>query len=476
MALELYDAIVIGGGPGGYVAAIRLGQLGLKTLVVEKEAMGGVCLNWGCVPSKALISAAGLAHKARHAQAMGVQAGEVRVDVPQMQAWKDGIVQRMTGNVASLVKSNGGEIAYGTARLTGASTVEVLTPEGARRGFTARKGVVVATGARMVRVPGLEPDGEVVITAREAISLQSVPETLLVVGGGVIGLELGSVYQKLGSRLVVVEMAEQLLPSLDPDVVRVVARRLEAAGAELLTQSRVVALEKRSGKAVVTLEQQGQRRTLEADKVLVAVGFAPNSQGIGLEELGVALDARGHVLTDERGETTVRGVYAIGDVAGAPYLAHKASKEGEVVAEVIAGHHAAKDWHYMPAAVFSDPEIATVGLSEREAREQGLEVRVGKFPFSASGRAQALAETDGFVKVIADARTDRVLGVSLVGPEASELLGEVTAAMEMHASAEDLSLIVHAHPTLAEAVMEAAKHARGEAIHILNRRPARPVA
>ncbi len=472
MSEQIYDVIVIGGGPGGYVAAIRAGQLGLKTLVVEKEAMGGVCLNWGCIPSKALIHAAGLVEKIRHAEKLGITTSGLAVDVPAMQRWKDGIVDRLTKGVSQLVRGAGGQIAMGTARIVSAKRVAVTGAEGDERVYEARKGIVVATGTEVIRIPGFEPDGEVVVTAREAVSLQQVPKRMLVVGGGVIGLELGTVYHKLGCELTVVELTDQLLPGVDPDLVKVVHKRLEKRGARILLGAKASGLERTgAGARVTVLTREGKEESIEVDKVLVAVGFRPNSRGFGLEELGVALDERGHVRVDERFQSSVPGIYAIGDVCGPPYLAHKASKEGEIAVEVIAGKKSVRDWRAMPAAIFTDPEVATVGLSERQAKEQGRQVLVGKFPFSASGRAMAVTETDGFVKVIADAAGDHeILGIGIVGPEASDLISEGALAMEMCAFAEDVALTVHPHPTLGETMMEAAKHALGEAIHIPNRR------
>jgi len=464
-----YEAIVIGGGPGGYVAAIRLGQLGVKTLCVEKEAMGGVCLNWGCIPSKALIAAANLANKVRNAGHMGITVKDLEVDVAKMQVWKEGIVKKLTGGVSSLVKGSGGTIVMGTAALTGPSAVDVTSADGKKETYTASKGIIVATGAQMIQIPAFEPDGDVVITAREAVSLQSAPESMVLIGGGVIGLELGMVYQKLGTKITVVELMDQLLPGTDLDLVRVVQKHLKKDGAEIHLKSKAVKLDKSGGRAKVTIDTEGKEQLVEAEKVLVAVGFKPNSAGLGLEDVGVKLDERGHVLVDEHMRSNVPTIFAIGDVAGMPYLAHKASKEGEIAAEVIAGHKSARDYRGMPAAIFTDPEIATVGMSESEAKAQGKKVKVGKFPFAASGRAMAVSETDGFIKVIIDEGDHQLLGVAIVGPEASDLISESALALEMCAFAEDVALTVHPHPTLGEGVMEAFKHALGEAIHIMNR-------
>ena len=478
MDAKVYDAIVIGGGPAGYTAAIRLAQLGKRTLCVEKESYGGVCLNWGCIPSKALITAAATVDRIREAHAMGITAGEPSIDFAATQAWKAGIVEKLTTNVASLIRSNGGDLARGTARLLDARTVEVALAEDGVERFTAREAVVVATGASVATVPGLEADGWRILTAREAVELDHVPASLLVVGGGVIGMELGMMYQRLGTRLTVAELTDALLPGVDADLVRVVERRVKARGGEILTGAKALGWEARGAHAAVTVEAGGTTRVIEVEHVLVSVGFKPASRGLGLEEAGVRLDARGHVAVDDRMRTSLPGVYAVGDVTGGPYLAHKAFREAELAAEVIAGRNVRRDWLAVPAAIFTDPEIAVVGLSEAEARRQGRAVKVGKFPFGASGRALSLRETDGFVKVVADG--DRVLGVAIVGPEASELIAEAAFGLEMMAAPEDFALTIHTHPTLAEGVGEAFKHALGEAVHIMNRpgaaRTSRPLA
>jgi dihydrolipoamide dehydrogenase len=464
-----YEAIVIGGGPGGYPAAIRLAQLGVKTLCVEKEYLGGVCLNWGCIPSKALIAASKLADKVKTAGYMGVVATDVHIDVPKMQQWKEGIVKKLTGGVKQLITSNGGDIVMGTGRLTGPKTVEVTAADGTKTSYTATRGIVVATGASVIQIPGFETDGDTLITAREAVSLQAAPESMVVIGGGVIGLELGMVYMKLGTKVTVVELMDQILPGTDNDVVRVIQKHLKQGGVEVLTSAKAKSCKVASGKAVVTVEHAGATRDIEAEKVLVAVGFKPNSKDLGLEQVGVQLDPRGHLIVDSELRTSVRSIFAVGDVTGAPYLAHKATHQGEIVAEIIAGHRAAVDFRAMPAAIFTDPEIATVGLTETEAKSQGKKVRIGKFPFGASGRAMAVGETDGFVKVIIDEDDHQVLGVTIVGPEAADLISEASLGIEMGAFAEDIALTVHPHPTLGESVMEAFKHALGEAVHIMNK-------
>lgn len=472
MANKTYDAIVIGGGPGGYPCAIRLGQLGQKVLVVEKEYMGGVCLNWGCIPSKALIAASGLYERMQHAEKMGIKVTAVELDVGKMQDWKEGIVKKLTSGVSSLVKANNGEIVMGHARFTGPKTVEVTKSDGSKETFEATKGIVIATGATPIQLPFLPVDGKTVLTAREAISLREAKGTLLIIGGGVIGMELGMVYQKLGMKVIVVEMLDQLLGTTDPDLVAVVQKAFEKAGGEVLLKTKAKSAKNEGGKVTLTVElPDGKTRDIVADKVLESIGFRPNSKDLGLEKAGVKTDDRGHVTNNDKLETNVKGIYAIGDVSGAPYLAHKATKEGEIAAEIIAGHKSARDWRGMPSAIFTEPEIATVGLSERDAKQQNKKVKLGKFPFSVLGRAMAIDSTEGFVKVILDAETNEVLGVAIVGPEASDLISEASLAVEMCAFAEDVAMTIHPHPTLGEGVMEAFKQALGEAIHTNNRPP-----
>jgi dihydrolipoamide dehydrogenase len=463
-----FDAIVLGGGPGGYPCAIRLGQLGQSVACVEEEEYGGVCLNWGCIPSKALISNAHLYHKAHSADEVGLNFGEVKLDVAKMQSWKDGIVKKLTGGVRTLLKANGATVVEGRGRLIDARTVQV-EGKGGTKTLTAKKGIVIATGSATIQVPGFEFDGKRIIGARQAVSLQQVPKRLLVVGGGVIGLELGMVYQAFGAELTVVELTPSLLPGTDPEAVKVVERTLKKRGAKILTETKAQGYEATAGGVKVKLETKSGAQTVECDVVLVAVGMKPRSRDLGLEALGVQIDPRGFVSTNDRCQTNIPGIYAIGDVSGPPMLAHKATKEGEVCAEIIAGHKAGKDWTSVPGIIFTDPEIATAGMSEAEASAQGLKVKIGKFPFAALGRAMSIRETEGFVKVITDADTKRVLGVTVVGPSASDLISEAMLAVEMTASAEDLALTIHPHPTLGEAMMEAGAAALGQAIHIANR-------
>ena len=469
MANRTYDAVVIGGGPGGYSSAIRLGQLKQKVACIEKEEVGGVCLNWGCIPSKALISAAHVYDKAKHASSFGLKIPSVEVDANALQDWKNGIVKKLNGGVRGLLKANGADLIAGTATLTGPNTIEVVNKEGQKETIEA-KAIVLATGASTIEIPSFKFDGKQIIGAKEAVSLREIPKRLLVIGGGVIGLELGCVYQNFGAELTVVEAMPQLLPGTDPELVAVLERRMKKKGAKIYKGAKALGYEKLANGALsVRIEVDGKQETIETDVVLVAVGMRPNSKNLGLEKVGVRIDERGFVPTDKQCRTNVPGIYAIGDISGPPLLAHKAAKEGVVAAEVIAGHKAAKDWVAIPGAVFTDPEIAAVGLTEAQAKEKGIEVKIGKMPFAASGRAMAVGETDGFIKVVADAKSHQVLGVHIVGPSASDLISEGALALEMAAFLEDIGLTIHPHPTLGEAVMIAAEHALGQAIDILNR-------
>ncbi len=465
-----FDVVVLGGGPGGYPCAIRLGQLGLKVACVEAEEYGGVCLNWGCIPSKALISTAHQYEKAGKAGEQGISFGSVSLDVAKLQGWKNGIVKKLTGGVRLLLKQNGAEAIEGMGRFVDPKTLEVTRANGDKLRVRASRGIVVATGSATIQVPGFEFDGKQIIGAREAVSLAEVPKRLAVIGGGVIGLELGMVYQAFGAQLTVIELTPSLLPGVDPDAVKIVERSLTKKGGRVLKQAKAERWERSAdGSVGVVVSVGGATERVDADVVLVAVGMRPRSRGIGLEEVGVKLDARGFVPTDAECRTNVPGIFAVGDVSGPPMLAHKATKEGEICAEVIAGKASAKDWVTIPGIIFTDPEIATVGLTEAQAKEQGLEVKVGRFPFAALGRAMSIRETDGFVKVLTDKASGRVLGIHIVGPSASDLISEAALALEMVATAEDIALTVHPHPTLGEALMEAAAHSLGHAIHITNR-------
>jgi len=464
------EVLVIGAGPGGYVAAIRAAQLGLDTTLVEKDAYGGVCLNRGCIPSKALITAADTAHGAAHAEEMGIHA-DPAVDMKGMQSWKNGVVDQLTGGVEKLCKANGVNLVEGTAEFDGKGRVRVAHGGDGQGSETIEyEHAIIATGSRPIQIPGFKFDGEHVLSSKDALDLDSVPEELVVVGAGYIGMELSTTYAKLGCDVTVVEMLDGALPGYEDDIARVVRERAEELGVEFHFGEGASEWETHGeGVRVTTETDDGEASTYAADKVLVAVGRTPVTDTLGLDAIDLEPDEDGFLATDEFGETDAENVYAVGDVAGEPMLAHKASAEGEVVAEHIAGEPVAMDFQAIPAAVFTDPEIGTVGMTEADAEEAGFDPVVGQMPMNASGRALTLAETEGFVRVVADEETGFLLGAQVVAPEASELIAELALAVEMGATLEDVGRTIHTHPTLSEAVMEAVKNAQGHAIHTLNR-------
>ena len=460
--------IVIGSGPAGYVCAIRLAQLGQKVTVVEKAKVGGTCLHVGCIPSKAMIAAGSLMDKIRRAGAMGIEVADPTLDVAKLVAWKAGIVDRLSGGISALFKQHGIEYVVGAARLVDAHTVEVSGPEGAAT-LTADD-LVLATGSVPTAIPGFDFDGKHVWSSTEALVPDRIPEHLLVIGAGYIGLELGFLYEKLGSRVTVVEFTEGALPGQDRDCVKIIERSLKKRKIKLITRTAAKSYEVRGDELDVRIEGlDGKAQTIACDQILCTVGRAPYTADLGLENVGLVVDGGGFLATDTKKRTSVPNIYAIGDVAGQPMLAHKGSKEGLVCAGVIAGKEEEFDARCIPAVVFTSPEMAAVGLSAEEAAAEGREVRVGQFPFAASGRAMSMLETEGFVKVVSDAATDELLGVQMVGPEVTELIAEAALAIELGATAEDVARTIHAHPTLPEAFMEAAEAVHGMAVHIFPR-------
>ncbi|HEX5011517.1 MAG TPA: dihydrolipoyl dehydrogenase, partial [Planctomycetota bacterium] len=458
------DVVVIGSGPGGYVAAIRLAQLGQKTLCVERDAIGGVCLNWGCIPSKAMIAASSLVEHIGQASVMGITAQGVSVDMGKMKAWKDGIVKRLTGGIGELFKRNGVEHLYGEASFVAADRLRIKTKDG--EVLVRTKKTLIATGARPVQLPGLVPDGQRIVTSKEALDFTTPPKDLLVVGGGIVGCEIGTYLAKLGSRVTIVELAPQLLTGTDPDMVKVVERGLRKRQITVHLKSKVAHVEHGKDAMTATVVTPDGEVSVPAERILVAVGFKPNTETLNLGAAGVRTDPKGHVLVNERLQSSNPSVFAIGDVIGPPYLAHKASHEGLVAAEVIAGKDVVLDVKAMPAAIFTDPEIATVGLTEQQCRDKGLAIKVSSFPWVANGRALAMSASDGVVKLIADANDDTLLGCHIVGAEASNLIAEAALAIEMGATVADIGLTVHPHPTLSETLMECAHVVEGHAIHI----------
>ncbi len=466
MALQ-YDAVVIGGGPGGYVCAIRLGQFGQKTLVVEQAKLGGVCLNVGCIPSKALIHASKVYRKAKDGAAMGILGQDLRIDLAKMVAWKDGITGKLTGGIGGLLKGNKVDVLQGRGELTGPGTLLVTLADGTTQ-TVQTKSIVIATGSTPIQIPGFEYDQETILNSTGALAVTELPATLAVLGGGVIGMELGDMYARLGTQVTVVEALDRVLAMFDPDLVRPVVQKQAKLGVKHMTGHKALRWEKTvEGKASLTVQDsKGTPSQLVVDKILVAVGRRPNSRALGLEKVGVAVDAKGFILVDKQLRTNVAGIYAIGDVVGNPMLAHKASKEGEVCAEVIAGHKgAAMDVACIPNVVYTDPEIATVGPMLFELEASGTKIRTGRFHFAALGRAMTANVTEGFARMICDDKTGVILGVQVVGAEASELIAQAGLAVEMAATAEDVALTVFAHPTMAEAMLEAALAATGHPLH-----------
>jgi dihydrolipoamide dehydrogenase len=459
---------VIGSGPGGYLAAIRLAQLKKDVLLIEAEkSLGGICLNEGCIPSKAMIHAADFVEQAQLASKMGVRVRDVGVDLGKLVDWKDQIVKKLTDGVRFLCTKNGAEILRGRARFLSNRKLEVATEAGPQ--LVEFEQAVIATGSIPFPLPGFPVDGERVIGSSDALALREMPKRLVVIGGGYIGLELGSVYRRLGSEVAIVEFFPELLTQHDPELREVITRRLKSLGVELYLGQRALGYEKGRPNKVRIQDRDNKETLLEADKILVSVGRVPNVEGLGLKEAGVQQEPKGFIRVNHRMETNVPGIYAIGDVVGGPLLAHKAYREAKVAAEVIAGEASAFDNVVIPAVIYTDPEIAWAGLSEMEAKAQGYRVVTGTFPFRASGRAMTLNATEGFVKTVADAETKRILGVHIVGAEASEMIGEAALAIEMGAFLDDLSQTIHPHPTMSEGLLESVEAALGEAIHVLNR-------
>ncbi|MEB3418422.1 dihydrolipoyl dehydrogenase [Salipiger marinus] len=460
-----YDVIVIGAGPGGYVAAIRCAQLGLKTACVEgRDTLGGTCLNVGCIPSKALLHASHQLHEAEHNFAkMGLSAGKVKVDWKQMLSYKDDVIGQNTKGIEFLFKKNKIDWIKGWGTIPEAGRVKVgdETHEA--------KAIIIASGSEPAPVPGakVEVDEKIVVTSTGALELGKIPKKLVVIGAGVIGLEMGSVYARLGSEVQVIEYLDHITPGMDPEVQRAFQKLLQKQGMEFTLGAAVSGVETKGGKATVTykLRKDDSDHTVEADVVLCATGRKPVTKGLGLDALGVKLTSRGQIETDAQWQTSIKGIYAIGDAIEGPMLAHKAEDEGMACAEVIAGKHGHVNYDVIPSVIYTWPEVAAVGKTEAQLKEEGRAYKVGKFSFMGNGRAKAVFAGDGFVKILADKETDRVLGCHIIGPSAGDLIHEICVAMEFGASAEDVALTCHAHPTFSEAVREAALACGDGAIH-----------
>ncbi|MDQ4135824.1 MAG: dihydrolipoyl dehydrogenase [Pseudomonadota bacterium] len=464
-----YDLVVIGTGPGGYVCAIRAAQLGLKTAVVEKrKAHGGTCLNVGCIPSKALLHASEEFESARtHFADLGIDVGTPTFDLKKMMAFKQEGIEGNTKGVEFLLKKNKVDTFHGTGRIVAPGRIEVAAEDGSKQ-TVETKNIVIATGSDVTRLPGITIDEKIVVSSTGALELEAVPKRLVVIGAGVIGLELGSVWRRLGSEVIVVEYLDRILPGMDTEVAKQFQRILGKQGMQFRLGSKVTKVETSRNGATLTIEPAagGNAETLQADVVLVAIGRVPYTDGLGLEEVGVAKDPKGRVLTDNHFATNVPGIYAIGDVIAGPMLAHKAEDEGVAVAEILTGKAGHVNYDVIPGVVYTYPEVASVGKTEDEVKAAGIAYNVGKFPFTANGRAKVNHTTEGFVKIVADAATDRVLGVHIVGADAGNLIHEAAVAMEFGASSEDIARTCHAHPTLTEAVKEAALAVEKRAIHM----------
>ncbi len=465
---EQFDVVIIGAGPGGYVCAIRAAQLGLKVAVVEKrKTFGGTCLNVGCIPSKALLHVSERFAEATHAFAnMGITCGKPKVDVMKMQAYKDAVVEANVKGIQFLFRKNKVATFSGTGRILAPGRVQVTPSDGAPVELAA-EAIVIATGSEVATLPGIDIDERTVLSSTGALALPKVPNSLAVIGAGVIGLELGSVWRRLGAEVTVIEYLDRILPGMDAEVAKVMQRELKKQGFTFRLATKVTALKATKTTATLTLEPAsgGEAETLKAEKVLVAVGRRPFTQGLGLEDIGLETDERGRIPVDENFQTKIPGIHAIGDVVPGPMLAHKAEEEGVALAEILAGLPGEINHEVIPAVVYTTPEVASVGRTEEQLKEAGIDYAVGKFNFMANGRAKAMGETAGFVKILAEKETDRVLGAHIAGPMAGEMIHEIAVLMEFGGSAEDLARTCHAHPTLSEAVREAAMAVAGRAIH-----------
>ncbi|AKX44479.1 dihydrolipoamide dehydrogenase [Thiopseudomonas alkaliphila] len=474
---DKFDVIVIGGGPGGYVAAIKAAQLGLKTACVEKYigrdgkmALGGTCLNVGCIPSKALLDSSWKYHEAQSSfNVHGIAVEGLKMDVPAMIGRKDTIVKNLTGGIAALFKANGVTAIAGHGKLLANKQVQVTAEDGSSTVYQADN-VIIAAGSKPIDIPPAPVDQEVIVDSTGALDFQAVPERLGVIGAGVIGLELGSVWARLGAKVTVIEAQEKFLPAVDEQVAKEAQKVLTKQGLEIRLGARLTGSQVANGEVTVNFTDAQGEQQLTFDKLIVAVGRRPVTENLLAEDSEVTLDERGFIYVDETCATSVPGVYAIGDVVRGPMLAHKASEEGIMAAERIAGRKAQMNYDLIPSVIYTHPEIAGVGKTEQQLKAEGVAVNVGVFPFAASGRAMAANDTSGFVKIIADASTDRVLGAHVIGPSAAELVQQAAIAMEFGTSAEDLGLMVFSHPTLSEALHEAALAVNGEAIHVANRK------
>ncbi len=458
------DTIVIGAGPGGYVAAIRAAQLGQKVTIVEKGNLGGVCLNVGCIPSKALITAGHRYHDAKHSDDLGITAENVKVDFSKVQAWKGTVVEKLTSGVGGLLKGNKVDIVKGEAYFVDANSIRVMTENSAQT-YTF-KNAIIATGSRPIELPAFKYSDRV-LHSTGALNLDHIPASMAIIGGGVIGVELGNVYANFGTKVTILEGMDEILAAFEKPMSSIVKRNLKKKDVDIFTKVKAKGVEETENGVIVTYEEKGEEKKVEAEYLLVTVGRKPNTDELGLEQVGIELDERGFIKTDKQCRTSVSNIFAIGDIISGPQLAHKASYEGKIAAEVISGHAAEIDYLGIPAVVFSEPELATVGYTEQQAKEEGLDIVAAKFPFAANGRALALNSAEGFMKLITRKEDGLVIGSQIAGPGASDMIAELGLAIEAGMTAEDIAMTIHAHPTLGEITMEAAEVAMGSPIHII---------
>ncbi|MFX0182045.1 MAG: dihydrolipoyl dehydrogenase [Candidatus Hodarchaeota archaeon] len=460
------DVVVIGAGPGGYPAAIRAAQLGMKVTLVEKEYIGGECLNWGCIPSKALIAATDFYHKLKtQSSTMGITVENINIDFMKLQQWKQSVVTRLINGIKQLLKRNGIKTIFGTASFLDSNRVEVTSVGGTKELIEA-KNIVIAIGTGFISLPGFEIDEKNVLSAKGLLSLNEIPKNLLIIGGGSVGIELGTVFAKLGSNVSIIELLPDILPGIEPRMTALIKNRLQKLGVKIFTSSKVKKL-KNLGNEELKVEVQTKQETIElnANKILLSIGKHSSINDLKIDSIGVKTDEKGFIVVDKQQKTNIKSIYAVGDCTGIPFLAHKATKQGIIAAEVIAGLSSEADFKTIPSTIFSDPEISYAGLKEKEAKEAGFDIITGRASFGSSGRALSHNADVGFVKVIAEANTGVLLGAEIIGPDASDLISEISLGLEMGATLEDIGFTVHPHPTLPEMIMEAADAALGKAIH-----------
>jgi len=457
------ELAIIGAGPGGYVAGIRAGQLGIKTIIIEKNYLGGVCLNVGCIPTKALLHASEILLNIKNSSKMGIEINDLKLDIKKLNSWKNSIIDKLVSGINFLLKNYNVEVIFGEAKFIDEKTLLVKTKNDDIK--IVSKYIIIATGSRPSELPNIKRDGNFVWNSDDAVALKEIPKKLLIIGAGAVGLEFASIYSRLGSDVTVIEIANQILPGIDNECATTLKRALEKQNIKIFTNSKVIGYKEN----VFEIEIKGNVKSFEFDKVLLAVGRKPNVENLNLESVGISLNEKGFIKVNKKLQTNVENIYAIGDVIGQPLLAHKASKEGITAVEIIAGIESEYDVKYIPSVVYTNPELASVGLSEEEAKKKGYKIKIGKFPISANGKALSMNITDGLAKIITNEENDEILGIHIVSPEASSLISEGTLAMESYLTSEDIALTTHPHPSISEILMEAAENVKKKAIHIINK-------